>query len=139
MPKHRALQASFAAFAAFVAPDAGAETVPVRPCPGALVTPVNLDPHGDNNLSVRSAPRGGKEIDELFTGDLVCGSSRSGAWVHVQYIRDGRGVTGWAYSGYLRAVTANPDPSGGGGNTSVTQQQLQQKNIIINVNPNIGQ
>jgi len=108
MPEHRALLAAFAVSAALGAPNARTETAPVQPCPGVLVTPVNLDPHGDNNLSVRSSPRAGHEIDELFTGDVVCDSGRNGAWVHVQYIRDGRGITGWAYSGYLRAVTAAP-------------------------------
>jgi hypothetical protein len=139
LPKHHALLTAVVISTALAAPTARAETAPVQPCAGGLVTPVNLDPHGDNNLSVRSSPRAGREIDELFTGDVVCDSGRNGAWVHVQYIRDGRGITGWAYSGYLRTVTAAPAASGGGGNTSVTQQQLQQKNIIINVNPNIGQ
>ena len=108
MPKHPALLAALAASTAFAGMIARAETVPVRPCAGVLVTPVNLDPHGDNYLSVRSSPRAGHEIDELFTGDVACASDRSGAWFHVQYIRDGRGFTGWAHSSYLREVTAPP-------------------------------
>ena len=51
-------------------------------------------------------------------------------WCRVSY----HGVTGWVNARrYLSRATGAPAPSGGGGNTSVTQQQLQQKNIIINV------
>lgn len=122
------------------APLSRAETAPLQPCE-TFVTPVHLDPHGDNFLSVLSSPGKGHEIDELFTGDVVCASRRSGNWVHVQYVRDGRGITGWAYSGYLRAVTAAAAPSGGSGNTSVTQQQqvIKQNETTIIINPSNNQ
>ena len=130
-----------------------ADTTPPRACPGSLATPINLNPLGDNFLAVHPTPAIGVEIDELFTGDIVCALGRSGVWVRVQYVRDGRGITGWAHSRYLAPTASAPTfPSAapnspslapstpeGSSNTNVNQQQIQQKQIIINVNPNIGQ
>ena len=59
MLKHHALLTVVALSTALAAPIARAETAPAHPCGGGLVTPVHLDPHGDNFLSVLSAPRSG--------------------------------------------------------------------------------
>jgi hypothetical protein len=139
MSKPYAFAATLITLSLLTAAVARAETAPAQPCPGVLVTPVNLDPRGDNYLSVLRNPAARPEIDELFTGDVVCALNRSGAWVHVQYTRDGRGFTGWAHSRYLSKATAAPAASSGGGNTTVNQQQLQQKQIIIDIHPNVSQ
>ncbi len=114
MSKHRALAATLIALSSLAAPIACAETAPPQPCPGVLATPTNLKRLGDNYLAVHPNPALGPEIDELFTGDVVCALSRSGVWVRVQYIRDGRGFTGWAHSRYLANATAAAAPSSQG-------------------------
>lgn len=114
---------------------------PVLPCNGSIMTPVHLDKFGDNNLAVHAVPALGPEIDELFPGDGVCAFARSGVWLRVQYTRGGHGITGWAHSHYLATATErqapSPAASAPSAETNVTQQQLNQKQIIINVSPDI--
>ncbi|MDQ6702428.1 MAG: hypothetical protein M3Z96_04635 [Pseudomonadota bacterium] len=90
------------------APAASPPATPPRECSGRIGYVTGLDPHGDNNLSVRDGPhtpkRLGNEIDELFTGDSVCIASFDGTWLHVQYIRSGPAKTGWVHSHYIRLV-----------------------------------
>jgi hypothetical protein len=64
-----------------------------------------LDPHGDNNLSVRYRPYGQSgpafEKDQLFTDDKVCVRSIAGKWLNVSYERNGRAFSGWVHSHYI--------------------------------------
>jgi gag-polyprotein putative aspartyl protease len=79
--------------------------------PGAVV---GLDPHGDNNLSVRRAPNGpsglASEKDELFTGDTVSVCDRVGNWLFVTYNRDGRRFSGWVFSRYIAPTQSYAAP-----------------------------
>ncbi len=88
------------------APPGSAGAAPPRECSGRVGYVTGLDPHGDNNLSVREGPHTpkgpGHEIDELFTGDLVCIVGSDGTWFRVQYIRSGTAKTGWVHSHYIR-------------------------------------
>jgi hypothetical protein len=85
-----------------------------------------LDPQGSNNLAVRAAPGGAlgvaAEIDQLYTGDVVCLYPRVGSWFHVSYDRngDGRAIArssvegatheGWVWYSYI-AIVQTPAPS----------------------------
>ena len=65
----------------------------------------HLDPNGDNNLSVRASPAGpaglAYELDELFTGQVVCITAIRGVWAHVFYIKGDRTGAGWVHSAYV--------------------------------------
>jgi clan AA aspartic protease (TIGR02281 family) len=85
-----------------------------------------LDPQRDNFLSVRRAPGSAlwvaAEIDQLYTGDVVCLYERVGNWFHVSYQRngDGRAIAqglasegkseGWVWYSYI-AIVQTPAPS----------------------------
>ena len=88
------------------APPGSAAAASPRECSGRVGYVTGLDPHGDNNLSVRDGPHTpkgpGHEIDELFTGDLVCIVGSDGTWFRVQYIRSGTAKSGWVHSHYIR-------------------------------------
>jgi hypothetical protein len=120
--KHRITFASCLAFTAFgitAAPPA-APAMAEEPC--LFVGHVaGLDPHGDNNLSVRKGPgrapckaafRGcvtkDNEKDELFTNDSVCARQHEGRWLFVSYHRNDRLYSGWVYDKYIAM-----DPPGG--------------------------
>ena len=88
---------------------------------------VGLDPNGDNFLSVRSGPGGSpyREIDRLFTSDVVYVCGRNAPWLAVVYspARKARGSCdiaskgmqrpydgpcqyGWVHSRYIKPKTA---------------------------------
>lgn len=75
-------------------------------------TVYRLDPHGDNNLSVRTRPRVAGpqyEKDELYTGQQVCVTRMDGVWAFVIYQRDGRSFSGWVHGHYIHLDDTQPN------------------------------